>query len=108
MEFIILIITALGGVMVGWRLRERFAERVLNKYLEELAEAESLESEELDNHQAMRLERHGEMVYAYDEKDNFIAQGSNVRELDSAIKARFPDQKFKVKEDNLKEVGLSL
>lgn len=106
MDFVILGGALLIGFIFGWNARERRAMNSLRKYITAMEEQEANKE---GDYTAMRLERHGEIVYAFTEEDNsFIAQGTDVYELDEAIKARFPEQKFKVKEDNLKEVGLTL
>lgn len=104
MEFLILFGALFVGVLLGWELRERYAMRVVNQLLKEVEESTEAEAEETDR---IKLERHGEVVYAFDGEDNFIAQGATVYELDEAIQKRFPGRKFLIKESNMKEVGFA-
>ncbi len=105
MEFIILAGAVVVGVFMGWHLRELYAIRKVKELIqqaEELAESEEPEP----SRTKMRLERHGEVIYAFEhETDSFIAQGKDLLDLDAAIQKRYPDKKFSVQEDNLKEIG---
>jgi hypothetical protein len=105
MEFLILFGALFVGVLLGWELRERHAMRIVNQLLEEMEEQEPEATEERTK---MRIEKHGEGIYAFEEEtDNFIAQGTDLFDLDKAIQARFPGKKFAIREDNLKEIGVS-
>lgn len=104
MEFLVLIVVAIAGIVAGWNLRERYAMHVVGELLKEVQESEEKTDSEATR---MHLERHGEVVYAFDEDDNFIAQGGTVFELDKAIQDRFPGKKFLIKEGNMKEVGFA-
>ena len=104
MEFIILGGALVVGFFVGWHTREIHAMNKVRRILEEVEEAQDEEDAKADR---LTLERHGEVVYAFDGSDTFLAQGSSLEELDDAIQARFPGRKFLIKESNIKEVGLS-
>jgi hypothetical protein len=104
MEFLILAGALVVGFIAGWNGRERHAMNTIHKLLEE---AEAVEEESADKPERMRLERHGEVIYAFtDETDTFIAQGSTLEELDDAIQKRFPGKKFLIRESNLEEIEL--
>ncbi len=104
MEFLILLGALVVGFLAGWTGRERHAMNTIHKILEE---AEQSESDAEDAPERIRLERHGEVIYAFTvENDTFIAQGSTLEELDDAIQKRFPGKKFLIKESNLEEVEL--
>jgi hypothetical protein len=104
MEFFILFGAVIVGVGMGWQLRELHA---MHKVKQLLEHADSLQEEEpQEDRTKMRLERHGEVIYAFEEDtDSFIAQGKDLLDLDSAIRKRFPDKKFSVQEQNLKDIG---
>jgi len=104
MEFIILAGALVVGFLAGWYAREAHAIHKVRQILEEVEEAQEEADAKTDR---MTLERHGEVVYAFDDSDTFLAQGSSLEELDDAIQARFPGRKFLIKESNIKEVGLS-
>lgn len=106
MEFLILFGATLIGVFLGWELREQYAMRTVKRLLEENM-LQIREEEETEERTKMRLEKHGAGIYAFEEEtDNFIAQGTDLFDLDKAIQARFPGKKFAIKEDNLKEIGV--
>lgn len=88
---------------MGWRLREYFAMR---KVAELLEQAEELVEEEPESDRVkIRLERHGDMLYAFDEETHtFIAQGADLNALDKAIQVRYPDKKFSIREQNLIDI----
>ena len=106
MEFLILFGALVIGVIIGWELREQYAMRVVNQLLKEVEGHQ--ESESTEERTKMRLEKHGTGIYAFEEEtDEFIAQGTDLFDLDKAIQARFPGKKFAIKEDNLREIGVS-
>ena len=106
MEILILFFVALIGVAVGWHLREVYAIRQVRHLMTEHKDLLKLNDEEQVERTKMRLELHSGVIYAYSEEDNsFIAQGKDLEDLDLAIRSRFPDRKFSVLEDNLKEIG---
>lgn len=103
-QFFLAIILIGAGISIGWWLREQHAIRKVHEFLEqaELAEAENEE----DPRTKMRLEMHGDVIYAYtEETDEFLAQGSDLFELDTAIQKRYPGRKFSIQEQNLKDIG---
>jgi hypothetical protein len=107
MDFVILFGAFVFGMIGGWHLREYYAMRKVHQLLQQ-AEELSVESEQTsdEDRTKMRLERHGEVIYAFEEEtDSFIAQGKDLLDLDSAIRKRFPDKKFTVQEQNLKDIG---
>lgn len=105
MEFIILAAAMVVGVAIGWQLREYAAMRKVQQMLKD---SELLfDEEEKEDRTKMRLERHGDVIYAYSEEDGtFLAQGSDLKGLDTAIRARFPDRKFAIQEQNLIDIGV--
>lgn len=105
MEFLILFGALLVGIFLGWELREQYAMRTVKRLLEENV---LQVQEEYEERTKMRIEKHGTAIYAFEEEtDEFIAQGNDLFDLDKAIQARFPGKKFAIREDNLKEIGVS-
>lgn len=102
MEFVILAVALVIGFIAGWHGRERHAMNTIHKLLES---AEEEVEEDENKPDRLRLERHGEMIYAYTAEDEFIAQGTDLFVLDEAIQKRFPGRKFLIKRENLEEVG---
>ena len=107
-DILVLFCGIVFGVLLGWNLRERFAQHVVNKILEENNLLKEENQEENPNVIRMHLEKHSDVIYAFvEEDDSFIAQGKTLKELDIAIRARFPNDKFSVREDNLKSLGVN-
>lgn len=105
MEFLILIIAMIIGVAIGWQLRELHAMRQVHKLLASHELQIHRDEQDVDRTK-MRLEQHGEAIYAFEEEtDTFIAQGKTLEDLDTAIQVRFPGKKFSVREANLHEVA---
>ena len=106
MEFVILFGAVIVGVAIGWNLREYHAMRKIHELLQKAEELEVKEGS-VENRTKMRLEKHGELIYAFEEEtDTFIAQGKDLLALDEAIRKRFPDKKFSVQEQNLKDIAV--
>jgi hypothetical protein len=103
MDILILCLVLAFGILIGWNLRERVAVRLVEKMLSEIQE----DSQENPDVTRMRLEKHSDVIYAYSEDDTFIAQGNSLKDLDLAIRKRFPDRKFSVREENLKSLGVN-
>ncbi len=106
MEFVILFGAVIVGAFAGWHLRELHAMHKIKELIAQAEEMENLVEEPEVQRTKMRLERFGETIYAYEEDGTFIAQGKDLSELDDAIRKRFPEKKFSVQEDNLKEIGV--
>lgn len=105
MEFLILFGALFIGIFLGWELREQYAMRTVKRLLEENM-LQVHEEEETEERTKMRLEKHGVVIYAFEEEtDTFIAQGTDLFDLDKAIQTRFPGKKFSVREANLEEIA---
>lgn len=107
MEFLILFGAVVVGFLVGWQARESYAIYQVRRLLEDGDIKLNTDEDETEEERTkMRLEKHSGLIYAFaDEDDSFIAQGTDLTELDLAIQARFPGKKFTVREDNLKDIG---
>lgn len=107
MEDIFLYIILIGsGISIGWWLREQHAIRKIHQFIQEAEAEENLLKEAEEGRTKMILERHGEVIYAYEEGGDFIAQGKDLHELDLSVQKRFPGKKFSIREDNLKEIAV--
>jgi hypothetical protein len=104
MDILILIIVAIIFFFAGWQSREAYAMHIVKRILEDAEEEQEKEQSSADR---LRLERHGEVLYAFTAEDEFIAQGVDLATLDEAIQKRFPGRKFLIKQSNLNEVGLA-
>lgn len=97
-----LIITLAAAFCAGWFAREYSAKLAIDKMYRELAN-------QIKAHPRLivKLTREGEMIYVYNaETDEFIAQGKTSEEIDSQIRARFPNHTVHaLSVENLREVG---
>lgn len=107
MEFVILAGAIIVGFYAGWQFRELWAIRQVKRLLED-GDIKLNKVEDEGDVDRMELERHGEVIYAFTSDDHsFIAQGKDLKELDSAIQKRFPGRKFLIRESNLNDLGLN-
>lgn len=88
----------------GWILREIVAVHRIKDMIDELQDMDD-ESDEPDQIR-ISIEKVDSTFFVYNLEDNsFMAQGNTRKELESALKARFPGVVFACPEANLKEVG---
>ena len=104
MEFIIpYVLVGVFGFWVGWFVRELVAIHRLKGITEEL---EGFEDDEPDQVR-ISIEKVNDTYFVYNTDDNnsFMAQGNTRKELEDALRNRFPDTIFACPDANLKEVG---
>ena len=91
---IFIVAFVLGGAY-GWGLRERVAQRIVDKALERV---EVLKQNQIP----IVVEKHQDTVFVY-KKDSheFMAKGSSMAELNLALEARYPGKKFSCSEEHL-------
>lgn len=116
-DFLTLILVVIA-FYAGWYARgatllARFAndpEHFINilKQIKNINDQEDLEAHETANGTELRIERHGEVLYAFTKSTNeFIAQGPTLPDLLDEAQKRFPGKKFFgyiSKEDSAKEL----
>lgn len=96
--FGIFIVAFVLGGRYGWGLRERVAQRVVDKVIKQ---AEEKQEERKDLIQIL-VEKHHNHLYIYNKENNqFMAQGSTMEELNKALESRFPGKKFACSEEHL-------
>lgn len=101
-SLIIFIMVFVAGFKLGWYAREKAAERIVNKLMDELQGMQPEEAEVIN----INIEKHNNTYYVYDkDKNSFMGQASNRKELEDVLGARFPGKRFLADRDNLKEVG---
>ena len=104
--FIYLVVLAFGFAL-GWTSRETAAKRRVARFVEQMEEANALpDPDELIR---IKIEKHGEVYYVFSDSDNneFMAQGSSMKELEDALAKRYPEKRFAATPENLKEMGLA-
>ena len=108
MEFLVFAIITfvffIYGFSVGWKARERHALRLTQQMLEGL---EDKVEEEQKNKVYVTIEKHGDVIYVYDKSNSqFMAQGTNRKELEDVLSQRFPGKKFAATPEELEKAGL--
>ena len=53
------------------------------------------------NDEIIKIEQHHGMVYAFGSNDRFLGQGASYDDLFASIKARFPNQSFRLQKESL-------
>ena len=98
---IILGIVSFVGLVNGWKARERKATRTLQQFVENAQEQE----EEDTIH--ILIEKHNGVLFVYDMRNSsFLAQGNDRKDIEEALRKRFPGKRFACPESNMIEVGL--
>lgn len=102
--FIALVIGLVGGTFYGWFLRERHAEKVIQKHIKKL---EKKIVEEQKDTIRITVERHKDILYVYNQENNeFMGQGANKEELEEVLRSRFPGKRFACDEETMVKAGL--
>lgn len=105
MEYLSTLVIVAISMWVGWHLRgitilARFGSDPDHfiKILEQIKEINVKEKSEEDqkvNGTELKIERHGDVLYAYIKETNqFVAQGSNLTQVIDEAQKRFPGKKF--------------
>ena len=106
MEFLILFVAVLLGVIIGWSLREAVAMHQVKTLLEDLKTTTEDQPEEDTNRIRINVEKHHGVWYVYSkDKNEFMAQGATRAELEAALTERFPGKRFACDEKTLNELG---
>lgn len=105
MDFILGLIT---GIAIGffwgiWRATQSFIERIIERpeeireimqRVEQVSKEEQQESTTTEPKADIKIEKHNDVVYLYDQDDTFLAQGPDITSALTAAQRRFPDRKF--------------
>ena len=103
MEFIILFVVLVIGLITGWNLRERYAMLVVKDLVSELS------TKAKENSIKIKMEKHNDHFYVYNAEDNsFMGQSDTFDNIDKLLSERYPGKKFLMTEENMKEVGIEL
>ena len=95
---IFIVAFVLGGVY-GYNLRERIAQRVIEKTLSQLEKVQEEVRKDLIH---ITVEKHESRLFIYNKESNeFMAQGTTMDELNDALEKRFPGKKFACSEEHL-------
>lgn len=89
---------------LGWQARGWWATYYINRMLQKIHEAGA---ESVGNYTTLLdLQRHDDVVYAYDSKDGtFLAQATTLKELTDSLSKLHPGQSFNATAETLERVG---
>ena len=95
----IFIVAFLLGGSYGWHLRERVAKRTVDELIKHSKETIQEIKKDLV---AIVVEKHDTSLFIY-KKDTheFMAQGSTMEEINSALEKRYPGKMFTCSEEHL-------
>lgn len=103
-EIAIGVVIWVGAFLTGWYAREKYAERVLNRFLSQAEE--NVKERVMKDMIPVHIEQHNGHYYVYNGNDkSFMAQGETRKALEEMLEEKYPGKKFAAKEDNLAEVG---
>lgn len=95
----IFVVAFLLGGLYGWNLRERIAMKIVDQ---------ALKNAKVDTHAEMIqivVEKHKDCLFIYNKESNeFMAQGSTMKELNDALESRFPGKRFSCSEEHLEMI----
>ena len=99
-------ITFLFGILcfiAGWKLREMYAVRIMNKLI--LNAASQVQEEMSKNIITVNVEDHEGQFFIYDQENGaYLAHSSSRETLEKILKEKFPGMTFKVSEQDLKKL----
>ena len=52
------------------------------------------------------LEVHDDIIFMYDSKHNYLSHGNTIESLQDRLTERFPNKRFAITHDNLKDAGI--
>ena len=103
-DYLALVVVWIMGAVYGWYARERQAKRIIERFVSQMAE---MPPETSRVH--ITLEQRNGVFYAYNNETNeFMAQGSNRKDLESNLAKRYPEKFFAVDKESLKVLNESI
>ena len=100
-DYLLLVVTWILGAVYGWYARERYAIRTIDRIMSDVYDATS--EDETNSRIYISIEKHNGVFYVYDkEKNEFMAQGSTRKELETNLAKRYPDKHFAADTESLK------
>lgn len=101
----LIILSIFGGVcfFLGWRMRERHAERMIDKLTDEIAEntLQEFKSKVVN----IRVEDHEGQFFVYAKDDGrYLAHGETKRKLEDILTEKFPGKLFNATPEDLEKL----
>jgi hypothetical protein len=98
-DYLLLIVVWIIGAVYGWYARERHAKRTIERLVTEILP----QTEESNSRIHVSIQKHNGVFYVYDkEKNQFMAQGSTRKELETNLATRYPNKYFAATNEDLK------
>lgn len=89
------------GVIIGWKLREYHATRVINDMLEDMIEDENKPG----NVVTVNIERHGDQLFVYRKHDGaYMAHGKDKKTLENILQEKYPKTFFNATNEDLRKL----
>ncbi len=109
MDILILVLSGIliwaHGIGMGWKLREKRAQEVMEKIVGSMEEELR---EQQENFIPIVIEKHNNVFYVYNKETNqFMGQGVSRKELEDILHKSFPGKRFGATEKNLIEMGFT-
>ena len=82
-----LVIGFVIALVLAYMIADYIGTRLLRRLKQEMAAEDSVLEEVV-----VRVERVGDVIYCYDEANQFVCQGRDVKEIEQAFKDRYPDR----------------
>ena len=82
-----LVIGFVIALVLSYMITDYIGTRILRRLQQEMAAEDSVLEEVV-----VRVERVGDVIYCYDESNQFVCQGRDVKEIEQAFKDRYPDR----------------
>lgn len=101
-ELILVVISAVLGGFVGWKTREIYAVRGIQRILEQSIRQNISQVKTIP----VGIEHHGDQFYVYNAiNGHFLAQGKTHNEIASILNKQYPDTTFIADASVLREIG---
>jgi hypothetical protein len=82
-----LVIGFVVALVLSYMITDYIGTRILRRLQQEMAAEDSVMEEVI-----VRVERVGDVIYCYDEANQFVCQGRDVKEIEQAFRDRYPNR----------------
>jgi len=82
-----LVIGFVVALVLAYLITDYLGTRLLRRLQQEMAAEDSVQEEVV-----VRVERVGDVIYCYDEANQFVCQGRDVKEIEQAFRDRYPNR----------------
>lgn len=97
-EFVIILVGLVVGFVLGWRLRELHAQRILNAMFKNMEREQQSKAEDIMH---IDIEKNNDCFYVYNaDSKAFIVQVKNKEELFEYISNKFPNKNVMIRKEH--------